>query len=98
MGCEVEIPEPSAASPGRKCLKWLTFCRSATRGSNLAGRQGVSAQTSRNVNKDRPFQRNAHKASELACSDSFVRLRPFASVAGFAGAMSLEMSLAANVS
>src|SRR5438128_2712009 len=59
------------------------FCRTATRGSNLAGRQGVSAPVSRNPKKDGPFQPNPYEASDLAFPDSFVGFRLFASVFRF---------------
>jgi hypothetical protein len=49
----------------------------------LAGRQGVSALASRNLNKHGPFQANSHSASDLAFSDSVIGFRPFASVFGF---------------
>ena len=42
--CEVVILDLSAAMPVRKCLKWLTFYRSAARVPNLAGRQGFQGR------------------------------------------------------
>jgi hypothetical protein len=83
LGCELRLPNRRAAISERKCLKLLGFYRSATRVSNLAGRQGVFRPISRNPNKDGRFQDNSHKVSELAFSDSFVGPRLFASVFGF---------------
>jgi hypothetical protein len=54
-----------------------------TEHQELAGRQGVSAGAFKNLNEDRPFQRNSHKAKDLPFSDSFVGFRPFAAVFGF---------------
>ena len=59
------------------------FCRSAARGSNLAGRQGVSSQDSRNQSKNRPLSPKTQDPSDLASFDSFVRFRRFASVVAF---------------
>ena len=44
---------------------------------------GVLERVSKNPNEDGPFSLNSHDASDLAFSDSFVLLRPFASVFGF---------------
>jgi hypothetical protein len=49
----------------------------------LAERLGVFKPTSRNPNKDGLFSDNSHCACHLAFSDSFVGLRPFASVFWF---------------
>jgi hypothetical protein len=48
------------------------------------------------MNKDERFQNNSHEASNLAFADFVVRFRPFASVFGFASAMTLETSLVAS--
>ena len=87
----------SAAMPVRKCLKWLTFYRSAARVPNLAGRQGFHGLAAssvcgvlRIVAKRRafcPLARNTFAS---------VRVR-LPAVSGFAGSMSLKMSLAASV-
>src|ERR1700704_6406781 len=83
MGCEFRLRNRIAPIPERKCLKRLEFYRSATRGSNLAGRQGVFTAVFRNPNKDRRFQHNWHDVSELAISNFFVDSRLLASVFGF---------------
>ena len=51
--------------------------------NDVAERVGVLERDSRNPHKDRPLSFNSHRASDFAFSDSFVLLRPFASVFGF---------------
>jgi hypothetical protein len=48
----------------------------------MAGRQGFSGGAFRNLNKDRHFQRNSHKAKDLPFSDGFADFRLFARVFG----------------
>jgi hypothetical protein len=69
-----------------------------TRGSNLAGSQGVFRPISSNPNKDGRLQGNSHKVSELAFSDSSSAPAGLLPFSDFAGAMTHEMTLAANVS
>jgi hypothetical protein len=57
------------------------------------GKRGVSAATFRNPNKHCGSLINLFGASDLAFVDSFVGFRLFASVSGFARAMTLAMSL-----
>jgi hypothetical protein len=53
------------------------------KGLSLAGRQGVFARAFKNLNEDRPFQRNSHEAKDLPFSEFFVGFRPVAPIFGF---------------
>jgi hypothetical protein len=79
-GLRIEVPIRTAGIRAWKCLKRLPFYRSATRVSNLAGRQGFSRPVSRNTNKDGLFSRKRRGTSNLGSSSSFVGFRLFASV------------------
>ena len=66
-----------------KCLRCLKLCEMPTRGSNLAGRQGVFPAVFRKPNKNGTFSLKPHEAIDLALSDSFVAFRQFAAVFRF---------------
>jgi hypothetical protein len=68
------------------------------RQAKMAGRQGVSAGASRNPKKYGALSPNVSRISDLSRPDRFVGFRLFAVGFEFSGAMTLEMSLAANTS
>jgi hypothetical protein len=82
MGCEKPTLVAKRCSQNEALVNLGLACV-PTRGSDLAGRQGVSWSISRNTNKDGPFSRKPRHASNFASSSSFVGFRRFASVFGF---------------
>jgi hypothetical protein len=59
------------------------FYRIATRVSNVAGRQGVFAAASGNLNKDNGLRRKPRDRNDLAFSDFDFGFRPFPLSFGF---------------
>ena len=98
MRCRLGIELGPSTALRAFSLEWLAMSERSMQASRMAGRQGVSPGILRNPNKDRPVSLKPYDASDLAPSDSFVGFRPLASLFGFAGAMTLEMSLATNIS
>jgi hypothetical protein len=96
-GLRILTSQSKRRDPERKCLKQLVFWGIATRVSQLAGRQGVFTAVFRNPNKDNELRCKPFEPGDLGFSDfsfAFVRSRLFSD---FSGAMTLEMSIAANL-